>query len=89
MNNKGTDQIKRHTRIMVFLAVASLVILLYRERIKVLVWFGLILYVPVNSYGHVGMVTSPNHTFSLASLTKRLTSTSCTYSSLATDNNPS
>ena len=28
---------------------------------------------------HVGTVSSPNHTFSCASLTKRLTSTSCTY----------
>ena len=28
-------------------------------------WFGLILYVPVNSYGHVGTVSSPNHTFFL------------------------
>ena len=26
-------------------------------------WFGLILYVPVNSYGHVGMVSSPYYTF--------------------------
>ena len=34
--------------------------------------FGLILYVPVNSYGHVGTVSSPNHTlFSWASLTKQ------------------
>ena len=40
----------------------------------------------VNSYGHDRMVSSPNHTFSLASLNKQLTSTSCTY---LTDNNPS
>ena len=33
----------------------------------------------VNSYGHCGMVSSPNHTFSWASLNKQLTSTSCTY----------
>ena len=26
--------------------------------------FGLVLSVPVNSYGHVGTVSSPNHTFS-------------------------
>ena len=30
---------------------------------------GLILYVSVNSYGHVQMVSSPKHTFSWASLT--------------------
>ena len=33
----------------------------------------------VNSYGNGGMVSSPNHTFSWASLNKQLTSTSCTY----------
>ena len=33
----------------------------------------------VNSYGHGGTVSSPNHTFSWASLKKQLTSTSCTY----------
>ena len=32
-----------------------------------------------NSYGHGGTVSSPNHTFSWASLNKQLTSTSCTY----------
>ena len=37
---------------------------------------GLMLNVPVNSYGHDGTVSSPNHTFFLgASLTK----SSCTY----------
>ena len=43
---------------------------------------GFILDLSVNSYGHVGMVSSPNHTFSWASLAKRLTSTSCTYNRL-------
>ena len=33
----------------------------------------------VNSYGHGGTVSSPNHTFSWANLNKQLTSTSCTY----------
>ena len=33
----------------------------------------------INSYGHCGTVSSPNHTFSWASLNKQLTSTSCTY----------
>ena len=33
----------------------------------------------VNSYGHGATVSSPNHTFSWASLNKQLTSTSCTY----------
>ena len=33
----------------------------------------------VYSYGHCGTVSSPNHTFSWASLNKQLTSTSCTY----------
>ena len=33
----------------------------------------------VNSYGHCGMVSSPNHTFSWAGSNKRITSNSCTY----------
>ena len=33
----------------------------------------------VTSYGHCGTVSSPNHTFSWASLNKQLTSTLCTY----------
>ena len=33
----------------------------------------------VNSYGHCGTVSSPNHTFSWAGLNKRLTSNWCTY----------
>ena len=33
----------------------------------------------VNSYGHCGTVSSPNHTFSWAGLNKRLTSSLCTY----------
>ena len=41
--------------------------------------FVLMLNVPVNSYDHVETVSSPNHTFSWASLTKRLTSTLCIY----------
>ena len=40
------------------------------------VLFGLMFYVPVNSYGHVETDSSPNHTFSWASLTKQLTSIS-------------
>ena len=43
------------------------------------VCFGLILCVPVNNYGHVGTVSSPNQTFSWASLTKQLDCTLCTY----------
>ena len=33
----------------------------------------------VNSYGHGGKVSPPNHTFSWASLNKQLTRTLCTY----------
>ena len=33
----------------------------------------------VNSYGHCGTVSPPNHTFSWAGLNKRLTSNLCTY----------
>ena len=38
-------------------------------------FFDLILYVSVNSHGHVEMVCWPYHTFTWASLTKHLTST--------------
>ena len=41
------------------------------------VWFEV--YIPVNSYGHVETVSSPNCTFSWLSLTKLFTSTLCTY----------
>ena len=33
----------------------------------------------VNSYGHGGTVSAPNHTFSWAGLNKQLTSNLCTY----------
>ena len=53
---------------------------LYPSTYKILIcFFGLMLYIPVNSYGHVRTVSSPNHTFFLASLTMGLSSTSCTY----------
>ena len=44
------------------------------------IWFGVMLNIPVNSYGHVGMVSLPTTPFSWANLTKWLTSTLCTYS---------
>ena len=46
-----------------------------------------VFYVPVNSYGHAGRSVYLTPLFSWASLTKQLTSTSCTYFSLVTDNN--
>ena len=42
-------------------------------------WFGLLLLVPVNSYGHVGTVSSPNLTFFLGKLDYALTSNLCAY----------
>ena len=42
-----------------------------------LVW--LIVYASVNSYGHVETVSLSDHNFSWASLTKRLTISSCKY----------
>ena len=53
------------------------------------IWFGLFLYFQVISYGHVRMVSSLNHTFFWASLTKRLTSTFVHILSLVTENIPS
>ena len=51
--------------------------------------FGLILYIPVNSYGHVGMVSSPNHTFFLDKLDYVVNQYFVHILSLVTDNNPS
>ena len=42
--------------------------LLSPHPIFVLIWFGLMLYVLVNSYGHVGTVSVDNHTFFLGKL---------------------
>ena len=56
----------------------SLVYIFVKVNPLFLVWFDF-LYVTVNSYGHVEMVSSPNYTFSWASLTRQLTSTLCTY----------
>ena len=52
--------------------------------------FGLVyfLYMSINSYGHIETVSSPHHTFTLASLTKWLTST-VNMLSLVTENNTS
>ena len=40
--------------------------------------FVALIYVPINSYDHFGMVSSPDLTFSWESLNKLLNSTSCT-----------
>ena len=34
--------------------------------------FVMLLYIPINSFGHGGMVSSPNHTFSWTSLNKQV-----------------
>ena len=44
--------------------------------------FGLRFNVPGNSYGHLEWVSSPNHVFSWASLTKQLTITLCVTTTL-------
>ena len=44
-----------------------------------ILWFGLLLYVPVNSYGHVGRVSLPNHTFILGKLKQAVTGIFLTY----------
>ena len=49
--------------------------------------FGQRFYAPINSYGHVKMVSSTNHTYSWESLTRRLISTLGHILSLVTDNN--
>ena len=51
--------------------------------------FVLFLYVPVNSYGHAGMVSSPYHTFFLGKLEQAVNQYFVHILSLVTDNNPS
>ena len=51
--------------------------------------FGLMLYVPVNSYGHVRTVSSFNHTFFLGKLEQAINQYFVHILSLVTDNNPS
>ena len=51
--------------------------------------FGLIFYIPVNSYGHVRKVSSPNHTFSAGKLEQADNQYLVHIHSLVTDNNPS
>ena len=50
---------------------------------------GLIIYAPVNSYGHVGMVSSPNHIFFLGKLDLVVNQYFLHILLLVTDNNPS
>ena len=52
-------------------------------------WFRLILYIPVNSYGHVQMVSSTNHTFFLSKLDLAVNKYFVHILSLITDNNSS
>ena len=52
-----------------------------------LLW--LMLYIPVNIYGHVGTVRSPNHTFFLSKLDQAVNQYFVHILLLVTDNNPS
>ena len=51
--------------------------------------FGLVLYVQVNSYGHVMTVSLPNHTFFLGKLDFAVNQYFVHILSLENDNNPS
>ena len=62
------------------------VLLLFYPLLFVL--FCLRLYVPVNSYGHVKTVSSPNHTFFLGKLDLLVNQYFVHILSLVTDNNP-
>ena len=50
---------------------------------------GLLLYIPVNSYGHVGTFSSPSHTFFLGKLGQVVNQYFVHILSLVADNNPS
>ena len=53
------------------------------------VWFGLMFNVPVNSYGNVRMVSSPNSTFFLGKLDSAVNQYFMHIIQLVADNNPS
>ena len=50
------------------LTIEDSAIISANAKVKFFFWFVLILYVPVYSYGHVGTVSSPKHTFFLGKL---------------------
>ena len=52
-------------------------------------FFGLMLYIPVTSYGHVGTVSSPKHTFFLDKLDQAVNQYLVQILLLVTDNKPS
>ena len=52
-------------------------------------FFGLVLYVPVNSYDHVGTVSSPSYTFFLSKLDQAVNQYLVHILLLVTDNSPS
>ena len=55
----------------------------FKEYFFVFVW----LYVPVNNYGHIGMVSSPSHLFSLGNLEQAVNQYFVHILSFVTDNN--
>ena len=55
----------------------------------VFLWFGLVLYISCNSYGHVGMVSSLTKLFFLSKLEQAVNQYFVHILSLVTDNNPS
>ena len=59
--------------------ISSTTHLLAHKIMSIFICLFLLLYVPVNSCGHGGTVSSPKHTFSWAGLNKRSTSNLCTY----------
>ena len=68
----------------------NLYLLLDIDSIQLLIiFFVLLLYVPVISYGHVGTVSSPNHTFFLGKLELAVNHYFMHILLLVTDNNPS
>ena len=54
---------------------------------NILFWFGLLLYVLFNSYGHVGTVNSPTTLFFLGKLDRAVNQYFVHILSLVTDNN--
>ena len=94
--NYHTDAIRNHSRDF-YVLHSSTILICTRIPVSIhtiQVWWkslfllGLMLYVPVNNYGHIGMVSSPNHIFP-GQVDKAVNEYFMHIFSLVTDNYPS
>ena len=78
---------KKKSLVFVHCLVLILHLFKYHMVYLVVIYIVLLLYVPINSYGHGGTVSSPNHTFFLGKLKQVFDQYFVHILSLVTDNN--